>query len=417
METLRDFMHTKKFYACIFTASLLIMFQRNPAVLRYANFWSEDGNIFYAQLHNDGIISFLYPYAGYLHLAPRLAMLITLPFGIINAPFIVNFLGLVLRAMPVFLLFSERFSFVGLAYKFFFWAYYLLVPNIGETLGNTVNVQWHLALWLLMVLAANIPSSSAWKIHDWFVLILSGLSGPFVIFLAPFMLRKLRNGGGGIFKTALLAFSAIQLLVVVMTAEEIRQAASISPDFVLQAIKVFDARILWGTFLPSYIFHYTLANALMKSTIISLLPFIAVMSLLAYHFVHGSHNFRMSAIFGAAVFMSALYRMRKGIDDGSIIAGSAERYFLIPDILAFAFVLYLMKHFIGTRPEVRMKAYIVVSAVLFLIAGTSFTLPAWYGNPGYRESIMTLYYPAPKGSIVEIPIAPKGGVMILTKKE
>ena len=320
-------------------------------------------------------------------------------------------------AFPALFLFSERFSFVGMPYKFFLWAYYLLAPNIGETLGNTTNIQWHLALWLLMVLAADPPSSVAWKIHDLFVLILSGLSGPFVIFLVPSILSKNTYRGGGYYKIMLLALSAIQLSLVLSTAQEVTHATNLSWDFVLWNMKVFDARVLCETFMPSYIFNHTLAKIFLNSNALSVLLFSASVLLPSYYFFLGLKHFRLCAVFGALIFGSSLYRVwLSGFHDG-FIYGGGERYFYIPNMLVFVFVLLIVKRFLDVRPHMKTKIYASLAVLLVLIAGTSFTLPAWSGNLRYRDSIKELYYPAQSGDIVKIPIAPEGWSMTLTKKE
>ena len=191
-----EFMKTRTFFFMLFCVSFLLLFQRHTHVLIGANFWAEDGTIFYAQMHNEGLISFFYPYAGYMHLIPRLTVLFALPFGVINGPYVVNFIALLLHTLPVLFLFSERFDFIGTAYKFFLAAYYILMPNAGETLGNIANIQWHMALMLLMILAADPPKNFMQRFYDILILIISGLSGPFIIFLIPFFL--LRGGRGKI---------------------------------------------------------------------------------------------------------------------------------------------------------------------------------------------------------------------------
>lgn len=66
-------------------------------------------------------------------------------------------------------------------------ALYLAIPNF-EVHANITNAQWHLAILGFMVIVA-IPSRRWWwRLLDLSVLVLCGLSGPFVILLAPIAL-------------------------------------------------------------------------------------------------------------------------------------------------------------------------------------------------------------------------------------
>lgn len=62
-------------------------------------------------------------------------------------------------------------------------AVYLAVPNSWEVDANLTNAQWHLALLALVCLLPE-PASPAWKVLDVAVVVVSGLTGPFVLVLA-----------------------------------------------------------------------------------------------------------------------------------------------------------------------------------------------------------------------------------------
>lgn len=49
-------------------------------------------------------------------------------------------------------------------------------------------------MWLFMVIISNKPDGTYWKMHDFLILLLSGLSGPFIVFLAPVVALKLVDG-------------------------------------------------------------------------------------------------------------------------------------------------------------------------------------------------------------------------------
>jgi hypothetical protein len=62
---------------------------------------------------------------------------------------------------------------------------YLLLPNSAEVYANLTNAQWHLAFFAFLVLVSRPPAGWSGAGLDAVVLIPSGLSGPFCLFLAP----------------------------------------------------------------------------------------------------------------------------------------------------------------------------------------------------------------------------------------
>ena len=90
----------------------------------------------------------------------------------------------------------------------------LLVPHSGEVFFNPTNAQWVAALGILITTLKNDPA----RPREWFAdlgfVFVAGLSGPFIIFVAPFfairfVLRKSR-ASGVLFGAAVLA-AAVQM--------------------------------------------------------------------------------------------------------------------------------------------------------------------------------------------------------------
>ena len=410
------FTGTKTFFLSVFAVSVLVMFQRRPYVLAYANFWAEDGRIFFPQMYHDGIKSLLYPYAGYLHLVPRLVMLLTLPFGVINAPFISNLMSLVLRALPMLFLFSERFSFMGIACRFFLWVYCLIMPNALETIGNITNIQWSLSIWLLMVMIADPPKTLAQKFHDWLVLIFAGLSGPFIIFIVPVIIvREASKGKSIAFRIFAVLMAAIQLYTVLNTAQEVHSISlpnTVSDvwEFSIWLMRVFCTRVVYGAFLP---IPRVAAYVLNKSVILSVVVFIACILTIVSGFTKGTWRFRVCSLFGAAVFLASLCKEWLLL----LVIGGGSRYFVLCEILVFSFVIFFVRNlWLSNNEQVMKKCCIYISALLFIMALLSFSLFHPLKHLEYRQSIREMFYPAKSGSSVVIPINPDGWYMTLIKK-
>jgi hypothetical protein len=69
---------------------------------------------------------------------------------------------------------------------------YLLMPNTAELHANVTNSQWYLALAAFLIVISDAAPNRIWKAFDNVLLLLSGLSGPFSIFLTP-----IRSGSRG----------------------------------------------------------------------------------------------------------------------------------------------------------------------------------------------------------------------------
>jgi hypothetical protein len=93
----------------LFFAAVLV--SRRPDVLFNAQFWAEDGKMWYADAYNLGVLQpFLHPAAGYFDTFPRLAALasLLLPLGVV--PLLFSCIAIVFQVLPAQFLLSSRCS-------------------------------------------------------------------------------------------------------------------------------------------------------------------------------------------------------------------------------------------------------------------------------------------------------------------
>src|SRR3954470_23005090 len=171
----------------VFLFFAAIVVSRRPDVLFNAQFWAEDGKIWYADAYNLGLAQpFLHPAAGYFDTFPRLAALAGLLFPLGMVPLMFNCVAIVFQVLPAQFLLSSRCKEWGSASGRALVAFlYLALPNSQEMHANITNTQWRLALLALMILFARPSRSRLWNVFDLLILALSALSGPFIIFIAP----------------------------------------------------------------------------------------------------------------------------------------------------------------------------------------------------------------------------------------
>ncbi|MBX7144300.1 MAG: hypothetical protein K1X79_07595 [Oligoflexia bacterium] len=182
---------------CAPLLTLLVLFlgayYRRPDAITLPQLWAEDGTMFFRQAHELGAQSLLLRYAGYYHgLVRLLAWLGNLLVPTASIPSWYNLCALIALLGLGLKLHSERLHRVVPALPFALGL--TLAPVYNEPFLNLTNMQWILALYVLLYLVAKPASKSSHKMSDFFDVVVLGLSGPFVIFFLPlFWLRAWVN--------------------------------------------------------------------------------------------------------------------------------------------------------------------------------------------------------------------------------
>src|SRR5215204_5643554 len=168
--------------ALVFLFAAALVVSRRPDMIFHAQFWAEDGKIWFADAYNLGALEpMLHPAAGYFDTLPRLAALIGLMFPMESVPLLFNCIALVFQLLPVLFILSSRCSEWGSFNARALLAFlYLALPNSQELHSSISNTQWRLALLMLMILFSSPGRTTFWKVFDVVVVALGALTGPFV---------------------------------------------------------------------------------------------------------------------------------------------------------------------------------------------------------------------------------------------
>ena len=205
-------------------ASILVV-SRDPSLFRHSQFYAEDGRVWYAQAYNAGWLhSLVRPEGGYLNTLQRVAAGVALLVPFRWAPLAMAFAGLVIQALPVPILLSDRCRhWMPLPLRVAVAAVYIGIPNSREIHIVCTNSQWHLALTLLLVALAAPPRGTPAKVFDICILTLAAVSGPFAILSLPlvacFWFAR-RQRWTLILLGILLAGSAVQVLCLQQNHEQ-----------------------------------------------------------------------------------------------------------------------------------------------------------------------------------------------------
>jgi hypothetical protein len=163
---------------------------RISAALRLPQLWAEDGAVFFAEAAADpahGLGVVLAPYAGYFHLIPRLIAVMGSFLPALPVPLFYALAASFCLGVTAWVVQSPRIRLPGAGLAALALA---AIPHTGEVYGTICNIQWVTSLGLFAILLAE-DASTAWQRRlDVAGVVVTGLTGPFVVLVAPlFILR------------------------------------------------------------------------------------------------------------------------------------------------------------------------------------------------------------------------------------
>jgi hypothetical protein len=403
---------------CIFILTFFIVFSRRQDILLHAQPWAEDGVIWMKGIYEGGFWnSIFYPANGYYQTISRITYGIGLLFGLSKAPLVANIIAILIRCFFVLYVLSDRMKFIALRYRVLFVLYFLLMPNIAEAYVNVTNAHWYLSLYLLLVVISDDASTTSWKVHDFILLIISSLSGPFVIFIAPCLILKRISQNNGL-KNAILnikpfdifmaACCLIQIAAILTSADGSRSHAPLGASFSVLS-NLISYRIVGGS-----IFDNGMISSMALMTPLNICIFIFLVIVTLTLFVKEGWRFKSAVIFPTLMIGFALAKPMMSLDlpqwPTFLIPGGGERYFIITNIAFFSLIIFICskldKH---TR---NLSILLPVALIVLMIPSYSIKgLP----DVGYQEDVAK-FETLPSGESMKIRINPNPWGVELTKK-
>lgn len=412
-------------YILTFMIIFFVIAARRPDILLHPQLWAEDGKIWLAQAYNQGVYSLLLPQNGYYQTISKVTFNIALLFGLSKAALVANIIAISIRCCLVMFLLSSRVSFIHISYRIVAIIYFLLMPNIGEAYVNITNVQWYLSLYLFMVIFADASNHWGWKFHDYTVLILAGLSGPFVIFLFPCLFIKrfvqhksiikyIKNIN--IFDIIMIMCCIIQILAILLTiTSHARSSAPLGASFAL-LVKIISVRIILGTFFSNDMVAVYASKGIfsfLKSWFSFALFFIFIASIFKIIFSSG-WRFWISFLFPLLMISFALANPMMSFVEPQwplfLTPGGGERYFILTNLFLFCFVLFAISQ-AGNLSQTLLSCLMICMVPLFFLNFSISPLE----HVGFREDLQQ-FSKLEKGQEMSIHINPAGWFMNLKKK-
>ncbi len=391
--------------AIAFSVAFLIVWSRRPDAILNAQFYAEDGRVWWLDAYNLGLHSLFMPQGGYLNTLSRTVALIALLFPLALAPLVMNLCAFVVQILPVNIFLSSRFSGIPLKTRLLGCFLYLAIPNAAEVHATITNAQGHLALAACLVLLARPASGWGWRIFDGALLVMISVSSPIGILLVPVaaaMWWKRRQKWSA-YSVALLVPGALVDGLIALLSHG-RQNAPNGPTFTRFAA-IFGRQV----FLSSLLGRNTQDWLMLLRDLHYIEAFATVVGLavLLYALRYGQFELKLFILFAYAVLALALVNPLAGTPDQPQweslgVPGCGQRYYFLP-MLAFLASLVWMATRKATAPALRKFA---VALLLLFPIGI-------YQDWNYPE-FEDLDFPyhaaeferAPAGTKVVIPINP-----------
>ena len=219
---------------------LVALFSRRPSLLTQAQFYAEDGMIWFAEAYNLGWLRTLFlPQVGYLTIVPRLGSGLALLVPLRWAPLVMNILGMLIQVLPVPILLSSRCrNWASLPTRILLALFMLPFPVPAKFMWcspmRSGTWLWQQHWWLLP--AAHGPGAG--DSFDIVLLLMASLTGPYAIVLAPLVLGFwwVRRQTWTLAVLAVTGLSALTQIVLLPHTHRVQGTLGASPELFLRML-------------------------------------------------------------------------------------------------------------------------------------------------------------------------------------
>jgi hypothetical protein len=387
-------------------AAAVLLFSRCPSRLLQPELWAEDGLGWLHAAYESGVYCLAKPLAGYLQTLPRLAALLAVHRPLTEAPLIFAVIAFVIQLAPAILLLSARGKALipNLPVRLLLVLYYISEPNSSEVYVNLTNAMWHLALLAFLLVVLPKPQTRAGVALECLVLVLAGLSGPFVLFIAPIAwwqvaAQRTRTGSGKrlLYAALLTACAIVQGWIVLHQAAGAREkhlGATLG-----RLVHILSDQIFLGGTIGGRLVGMLMAQAWWMSFWPAAICCLAAIGLGLYAFVKGPAVFRQFAVLSALIMVSALKspQIAPVIPQWQVMQypSIGDRYYIFPMLAWFATLLTVAAR--SSPLGMRWLARVLLLCCAVGVIGDWIYMP--YPRTSYQESAK-LFDQASPGTMV-----------------
>lgn len=367
-----------------------------------------------------GWMSLLHPQNGYFQTVSKIAGNLGQFVDLARAPLLFSLIALAFKLLPVVLLYSSRGK--GLvpsaSGRLLVGFLYVAHPYSWEVFINVTNIHWHLAIAALLVICFASWDGPSQKISDCAIVLLCGLSGTFALFLAPISAWhwfRTRSRRSLVLATVLFLAASIQLAALLMTGAATRSSAPLDASwgdlYRIVGGQITAASILGDGWRPLFV------DSLWQESV--LIPFAlsaVLVTFMGRAFLMGDRAVRYLVVLSAMVFVAALLQPQISNTHGQwplfTRPGTGGHYAFIPILGFYASLAWISAWDRST--VLRRSAQGLLAAVLVIGVPMSWKVRP-YEDVGFLARARE-FEQAPAGTVVDIPVNPRGWSFPLEKR-
>ncbi len=397
-------------------AYLFVEVSRRVSQVTLPQFWAEDGQVWYADAYNHSFVHNLFlPDNGYLLVFERIVAQIVVVFPLRYAPLLFNVTAALAGIVPVVLILSKRLeNLFGKKWQRWVVAFiYIGLPNSWEVSLGITNSNWKFGCAAILVAIASKPTTKAWKIFDTVIVVISGITGPFAIFILPVLLfRAVKEKNRWI-----LWLSFLSLLTALLQLHYLLESHSrLMPRgvffFFKEVVGVFAGQAVFGVLVGANGYAHVYPH--FHSFYLQLIVAAFGLAILTYIFVKGIFELKAMILYSLAIMLSGIGTIRptEYLSESFVMAPfSSARY---EYILLFTFAVGIFWIVVNEKKVLFRIAFLfLLWMVIFVAIPYDWFYPAM-PNKNF-SSYVAKFNSARVGEKVVIPINPSPWKVVLIK--
>jgi hypothetical protein len=403
---------------CVGLVGCLIVFLRCPETIRHPELYAEDGLVWFSSAYQQGPFHpLLEAHTGYLQTFPRLVADLGLLVPLRWLPLFFVLVAVVVQVLPAALVASRRFATIVPSFRvrLLLALLYLLIPNSTEVNANLTNAQWHLGLLAFMVVIAD-SGGWWWRSFDVAVVVLSGLTGPFVLVVAPiavvvFAVRRRR--WTGVLMIVLCAAAVVQGITLLLSPRGTYAPLGITPG---RFVEIIGGQVVGGTVIgppATELGHVLASDPVLCAALTAGGGLICAAALW-----RGSLELRLFNVMAIAVLLSALVSPVASLTEPqwqALVGDAGARYWFFPAMALVVDFVWLA----GQGRRWRGIPAVVGVALLALTVGfgvrASFDYPVLQPRPNWPAEVHA-FDVLPVGQQYTFQIVPSGWTFVMVKR-
>jgi hypothetical protein len=403
---------------CVGLVGFVITFLRCPETIRHPELYAEDGVVWFSSAYQQGPFHpLLEAHTGYLQTFPRLVADVGLLVPLRWLPLFFVVVAVVVQVMPAALVASRRFATIVPSFqvRLLLALLYLLIPNSTEVNANLTNAQWHLGLLAFMVVIAD-AGGWWWRTFDVAVVVLSGLTGPFVLVVAPIaiVVVAMRRRPWTLVLTIILCVEAVvQGITLLVTPRGTFAALGMTPG---RFAEIVGGQVVGGTVIGPPATE--LGHVLTSDPVLCALLMLGGGLLCGAALWRGSMELRLFNILAMLVLLSSLLSPVASLTEPqwqALVGDAGARYWFFPAMALTVDMVWLAGQVRYWRGIPAALGAVLLTVTVMFGVRASFEYPALQPRPNWPAEVHA-FDEARVGQQFTFQIIPTGWTFTLIKR-